>query len=220
MNKKSDFWWLLGLFTAIVLLFFGAGCIPTTLPEPTIGPPVMTLTMPTATVTQTALPPSATPTPIIIPTFEPTVTATNTPTLAPTIMFTPTLEHTPTQLAIRYTAHVPLLSSQGDCSWYGVIGQVFSEPAEPTLVRVFFPGGGFVDAIPGSDKQWGPTGWSVSLFLGSTPSVTFGVFSAVVIDPETGEWMSEKVFFPTGNTCETNVTIMNFNKTGVRYFSR
>lgn len=213
--------------------------IPTLTPSSTpTATPTITLTpsatfTPTATGSPTATP-TASPTPTATASLTPTITptavlagATSLPqTLPPELLppvptlddgsgqAVPGLPATPFQVATRSpfpftVATVRSVANPGvqGCQWLSIAGTVTGLAGEPvTGLTIQIEGENFRQAqFSGSASRWGASGFEFA--LGAAPRT---VRYTLRIKSPSGGLLSDLVVVETGNTCDTNVTIVEF----------
>ncbi len=200
-------------------------------PPPTLPPTVTPIFTPTSPLVTLPTPQASTETPTWTPTWTPTVTPTwtITPTWTPTVP-TATATFTPSPTAIRYPYRPQpgtptYLSSQTlfpdrGCNWMGVTGQVLDAQGKPVAEPFFLlvqgkVNGQFVRIVgyAGTAPQLGNVEGQVSGFdiqITDQPFASSRVFTLQLFDLNTGEPLSEPVYFDTYADCERNVVLINF----------
>jgi len=174
-------------------------------------PPTWTATadMSTATPTETQTPrpsatPSNTPEPSITPTVDPN--ATQAP-FSPTFILQ---ENSPS-----YTEN---FANEQGCDWMGIAGQVFDTGGEPTTgISIHLSGalsGQIVDlyAESGEAEIYGPSGYE--FVISDTPVTSTNTLWLQVVDMESEEPLSEKMFISTYNDCTRNLILVSWNEIG------
>lgn len=192
--------------------------------------------MPTYTATpRSILPPTWTPSPSSVPTDTSTPQPTNTsaplPTDTPAPSSTPFSLFTPTQtVAVSGVRGSPFEVSQGTpvstaslafyperrCDWMGVAGQVFDlsgAPISGQQVRIGgFLGGKAVDmlTLTGLTSAYGTAGF-YEFTLADKPIASNKSLWLQLVD-QAGLAMSEKIYFETFESCDKNLTFINFKQ--------
>lgn len=182
-----------------------------TLPPTMTSTPTETPVPPTATITPTPVvanlaPPAASPTPVVAPA---------SPTVAPlddgsgNVLDNPT--PVPTLSPFPFTATIRYAGYEGDdgCQWLGVVGTVTGLNGEPST--------GLVIEITGENYQqkvftrplddWGEAAFAFQ--VGRSPRSL--PFTVLLTDPG-GQVLSATIQVETGNTCQTNVAIVEFTQ--------
>jgi len=165
--------------------------------------------MSTATPTETQTPrpsatPSNTPEPSITPTVDPN--ATQAP-FSPTFILQ---ENSPS-----YTEN---FANEQGCDWMGIAGQVFDTGGEPTTgISIHLSGalsGQIVDlyAESGEAEIYGPSGYE--FVISDTPVTSTNTLWLQVVDMESEEPLSEKMFISTYNDCTRNLILVSWNEIG------
>ena len=189
---------------------------PTNTPQPDTDTPEPSETpTPTQTETTTATPTRIgagdTPTATLDPSISPSPSATG-PTPTPSETVEPT--HTPSEFQftlqdesvqyIRQFAYPDL-----DCNWMGIGGQVFDLEGNPIIGNlVHLEGGGLsIDAITGTNSNYGPGGYEHS--LDTTPRDTTDEFVVQLLDLG-GAPLSDQIVVPTFADCNRNLILVNF----------
>ncbi|NDJ75933.1 MAG: hypothetical protein GYB65_06715 [Chloroflexi bacterium] len=159
------------------------------------------LTIATLTPTSTAT---------ITPTFEPSLTPT--PVLAPVVSLTPTPTTDATAVAWPFTASpawYTMHTGAEGCQWLSIAGWVTDlngQPLPDLAVEIASADDTFrMVVFSGSAAVWGPSGFEA--VVGSAPRAA--TFTVRVLSP-TGLAASEFVPVETGDTCQTNVAIVEF----------
>jgi hypothetical protein len=196
-----------------------AGASPTATKTVPAGPTFPPTWTPTYTATPTDTPPP-TDTPTITPTFTntPTPTFTPAPTATPRPPAPPTATHTPSPTPTPWpyvleamTAKANDLNEAG-CAWLGAAGRITGAGVQEIQagigVRVSSDGWSMTSAF-GSTSVYGSPGWEV--YLDDHPKNA--AWRAQVVDA-TGSPLSEPVGFQTIDNCFTNLTVVDFRKTG------
>lgn len=189
-------------------------------------PTLVEITPATQTPPPPTLPPSWTPSPSSTggPTIttSPTTTITSTPTSTTTKVPTPTRTFTPTPTGPTPvpTSQFPYILQSGTprqtsyfanpsvgCDWAGLGGQVLDQNGIGVIgvtVHVFGSG---VDrkVTSGSNTDYGSGGWEVNVHI--TPVVRN---FTVRIENAVGDALSSDVDVQTGDSCSTNLTVVNF----------
>jgi len=234
-HRITNFIW--NALTIIILL--GVVCVVATFlviftnPEVAINPfapPVLptAVAMPTYTATpRSILPPTWTPSPSPVPTDTSTPQPTDTPapSATPFSLFTPT--QTVTVSGVRGS---PFEVSQGTpvstaslafyperrCDWMGVAGQVFDlsgAPISGQQVRIGgFLGGKAVDmlTLTGLTSAYGTAGF-YEFTLADKPVASNKSLWLQLVD-QAGLAMSERIYFETFDSCDKNLTFINFKQ--------
>jgi hypothetical protein len=181
---------------------------PTSTPLPTKTP---TDVPPTATASDTGLPPTATFTATLPPTVGPTLPPTKTP--LPTV--DPNL---PTQTPVGFPfkiqegspAYLANLEATG-CSFQGVGGQVFGTNGEPlfNLQIAVTSGAGFSTTVSsGSNARYGESGW-----LAQVDAAANAQTYTVELRNSQGVALSPKVTVSFSGSCDQNLALINFLQT-------
>ncbi len=228
-NKKSSSGLIWNVLTTLVLLstlcllsgfmliFVDPYVAFNPFPPPTL-PPALSFPSPTATLPVVTLPPTWTPSPTITSTaIPPTATQPPTPTpVGPTPE--PTLTPTPFPYELQpgtptYTTSQIFHSDQG-CNWLGVAGQVLDATGQPVVVNVMVRGelaGTPVElyTISGTATTFGPGGFDIQ--LADHPIASNHTLYIQLLDPN-GLPISPAVYFDTHDTCEENITLINFRR--------
>ena len=160
--------------------------------------------------------------PTVEPTDAPALTATPAePTateLPPTEMPTPTPTEEPEPVFVlqpgspMYTANFAHPSV--GCDWTGVAGQVFDAnviPLEGLFVIAGDESGQLWAAQTGLSTAYGPGGYEIRIM--DQTADTHQVYWVQIVD-ETGQPLSEPVFFDTFQDCSRNLVLVNFESTG------
>ena len=170
------------------------------------------------------VPPTEEPLTEAAPAFTPTVeTATEVVTATeptPEVTLTPTSEPTATPDPITYVLQEgnPLYLTNfvhpaAGCGWLGVAGQVFDANGEPILDLFIIAGQDSVSesnqwaARTGLSTNYGPGGYEIQLSTQST-ATTQDYWAQVV--SQSGETLSDRVYFDTFEDCSRNLVLMNF----------
>ncbi len=182
-------------------------------PPPTL-PPVIGFPTPTATLPVVTLPPTWTPS----PTSPPLASATPSPSPTPPATPTPTPNVTPTPFPYElqpgtpsYTTSKIFHSAQG-CNWLSVAGQVLDASGKAVVVNVIVRGE-LADTpvelvtISGTAPQFGPGGFELQ--LADHPIASQHTLYIQLADPN-GLPISPKVYFDTHESCDENITLINF----------
>jgi hypothetical protein len=209
--------------------------LPTLTPSPTVTATPTATDTPTATATATATgtptptttatatdTPTLTPTRVIaggeaVPVAPPAVVATALPPLddgsgdvVPGAGSTPTPIPIPTRSAFPFVASdVRYSANEGEdgCRWLGVAGTVASMMGAPLPgIAVEINGENFRNVqYSGTAERWGDSGFEFK--IGSAPRT--GTYTLQLLGA-TGDPVSDAVEVQTGNTCQTNVAIVEF----------
>lgn len=159
-----------------------------------------------------------TPTTTELPAAEVLITTESEPSATPD--FTPTSELTATPTSIPYGLQdgAPLyianfVHSTAGCSWLGVAGQVFDANGEP-ITDLFVIAGQDSDsesnqwaARTGLSTDYGPGGYEIQLT--NQPEATTQDFWVQLVS-ESGEALSDRVYFDTFEDCDRNLILVNF----------
>jgi hypothetical protein len=227
-RRRSDRLW--NILTIILLIFMVGLCAAFFMifsnPQSTLNPappatmPVLII-LPTSTATQRILPPTWTPTPLIV-----TPSATNT-SAPPSGLPQGTTQPTSTR---DLSASVPfvlqgepmgiadsLFRGTSDCKWMGVGGNVYDLQGRPvTGLKVRL--GGVLNGksisperttLTGLARAYGESGYEFTLAdqpIGSTSALWIRLYDQVDIP------ISEKIYFNTYNDCAKNLILINFKQ--------
>ncbi len=226
-RKKKSSGWIWNLLTVLIvvatlcmlsgfMLVFVNPYVPfNPFPPPTL-PPTLSFPTPTATLPVVTLPPTWTPTPTITP--SPTSTPTPAPTLTPTptVPPTPTLSPTPYPYELQpgtptYSTSKVFHSAEG-CNWLSVAGQVLDASGKPVVINVMVRGelaGTPVElyTISGTATNFGPGGYEIQ--LADHPIASTHTLYIQLLDPN-GLPVSPQIYFDTHDSCEENITLINF----------
>lgn len=205
-------------------------------PSPTIPPSVTWTPTITASPTTTASPtPSLTPSHTFTPTHTPTLTPSQTPVLpnlptntpidapistvgvpAQSGIILPTGPAPPAGFGVEspfaFVAAQPIrqanTNAQG-CNWLSIAGQVRGLLGQPILnLAVEVTGQQFAEVrFSGAASRYGASGWEIN--VGNRPQQAD---FAVRILGQDGNPLSDYVLVQTGDTCDTNVTILTFQQ--------
>jgi protocatechuate 3,4-dioxygenase beta subunit len=102
------------------------------------------------------------------------------------------------------------------CNWLGVAGQVFAADKSPQKGMVLQVGGTLGDKVvsamarTGSATAYGPGGYEVK--LSDSPVKSSGKIWLEVYNDK-GSLVSERIYFDTYETCDKNLTLINFVST-------
>ncbi len=216
---------LSGIFvagTVVVMLLFAIIFIN---PQSGINPLPPT-TMPALFLTYT---PSPTPKPVLPATWTPTIAPTDVPTDTPIPSNTPepTPEGTPiptanlesgTSFSIQGGSPSYAENSfhpEAGCNWFGIAGQVFD--SEGTVVSgILVEAGGFLGeteisglTLTGMAPDYGEGGYEI--ILSDSPVSSDGDIWIQLLD-QANLPLSEKVYFKTFDSCDSNLVIINFEQ--------
>lgn len=214
---------LVGYF---VLLFANPYTALNPFPPP---PPLVLLSLPTATITPLGLVPTWTPSPTIQPTPSdtPRPTFTPIPTDTPFSLFpptkTPTPSLTPKPTGLPFDVTVTAIDStiihpEAGCNWFGVGGEAYDRNNAPILyLRVRLGGtlnGQIIDpnmhtTVTGIAPEYGRAGFE--FMLGTVPVASNSTLWIELLD-EAGLPLSEKVYFSTYADCSKNLILIRFKK--------
>lgn len=180
----------------------------------------------TPTITPIPRPPTWTPSPTIepsptrtrAPTWTPgpgqvTNTRTPTPTDTPTPTFTPT--PMPASAEISYVASTSVYPDSG-CNWFGVGGVVLGIDGKPLGFQIVRLGGTLQETpidqmrLSGSAQAFGASGFE--FVLGSQPIASTQTLWIQLLD-NTGQPLSEKIYFDTFAACDKNLVKVKFQRT-------
>ena len=102
--------------------------------------------------------------------------------------------------------------NEAGCGWLGVAGRIYGTGTAEIVagigVRVSSNGWSLTSRL-GSTSVYGSPGWEV--YLDDHPKE--GIWYAQVVDAN-GSLLSERVTFQTIDNCYTNLTIIDFRKSG------
>lgn len=188
--------------------------------------PSLTFT-PSDTPTQTATPsptatdsPTATQTPSHTPVLPDLPTLTPSPTLTPDPNLPVSTEGISAQQGFvvppnatdspyPFVAGEIQLDAAPSCEYLGIAGIVLGLSGEPLINFPIEVGGeGFLEVrISGTAPNYGASGFEVN--IGNRPVTT--EFSVRLLG-QTGEALSDYILIETGNTCQTNLTIITFQQ--------
>jgi hypothetical protein len=94
---------------------------------------------------------------------------------------------------------------EADCAWMGVAGQVFDAQGQEVLGLIIRSGE--LSTITGEFPAYGPGGYEIK--LASNPTNTNDVYWVQVFN-ESGQPISNPVYFSTYETCDQNLILINF----------
>jgi hypothetical protein len=186
------------------------------------------------TPTITPLMPDATWTPS--PTLLPSPTRTGAPTWTPVPTNTAfvlntgsgykpprtaTPSRTPKATTMPVTTTISYLNStiyhpDAGCDWFGVAGQAVDKNNAPIMYLTLHLGGSLhgqtVDflSLTGTAPDYGVAGFEFN--LGTEPTASSGTLWIQVLD-QSGQALTDRVYFDTVNSCEKNLILFRFKKT-------
>lgn len=187
-------------------------------------------TIPILVLTNT---PTPTPKGVLPATWTPTVSPTHTPTstLTPTVTPSPTPEITaipPAELESGTTFGVQEGSPayeinsfhpDAGCNWLGVAGQIFDSEGEP-VSGILVEAGGALNSqdisgltLSGMAPDYGEGGFEIS--LRDAPIASDGEVWIQLLD-QSNLPLSEKVYFQTFDSCDSNLIKINFVQTSTQ----
>ena len=182
-------------------------------PPPTI-PPTLAWPTPSPTLPIVTLPPTWTPT----PTLTPSPTITPSPTVTPSPTPTPAFSPTPYPFELQpgtptYTTS-KVFHTEANCNWLSVAGQVLDTSGQPIVVNVVVRGvldNQQIDrtTISGTATNFGPGGYEIQ--LADHPIASTHTLYIQLLDPN-GLPISPPVYFDTQNSCDQNITLINFRR--------
>jgi hypothetical protein len=189
--------------------------------------PLPPTTLPALVLTWT---PSPTPRPVLPPTWTPTIvpspTATDTP--IPSDTPSPTPEESPiptadlesgTTFGIQdgFPAYEEnTINAEAGCNWLGVAGQVFDSDGIPVIGILVETGGSFGDldfsgiTLTGQAPAYGEGGYEIA--INDAPVISDGIAWIQLVD-QASLPLSEKIFFDTFDSCDTNLIRFDFVQT-------
>ena len=166
------------------------------------------------------------------PTIEPTATRTGIPTWTPiptntlfvltrgTATRIPTVTRTPKATSMPVTTTVSYMDSSYyhpdvGCNWLGVAGQAVDKDNAPIMYLTLHLGGTLsgqsVDylSLTGTAPNYGISGFE--FHLGDKPVASNGTLWIQVLD-QSGQPLTDKVYFDTFDSCEKNLVLFRFKK--------
>jgi hypothetical protein len=205
----------LGVGAALAAVFINPQLSINPFPPPTL-PPLMEL--PTSTVTPE---PTSTPDWTITPTVPSTATETATP-IPPTETATPELPtETPTPTQAPFSLQAGSVAATTSwfygCNWMGVGGHVLDSDNTP-LTGYGIQLGGTLDDVP---KNMETISGSASDLLGTSgylfdladhPIASEGTLWMQMVDVDTGDPLSERIYLTTYDICSKNLLLVNWLK--------
>ena len=172
-------------------------------PSPTIQPSPTNTEVPTWT-----------PIPSNTPFFLSTGTSRWTPTRTPTASRTPKGTSVPVTTTISYLSSAYYHPDAG-CSWFGIAGQAVDKNNAPIMYLTLHLGGTLngesIDhlSLTGTAPDYGVAGFEFR--LGDRPVDSSGTLWIQVLD-QSGQALTERVYFDTFNNCEKNLVLFRFKK--------